>query len=525
MDDEKKPLRSPAMQIAVSRTPVENPDRSLLRVFPKWLKVAKLWFQREDKRKAQAFAFAAVLLAAATTYLLLRISYAQAAFQTTMSKRDEEGFMKAVKRFVLIIVMACPLFATADWVEQRLTLEWRNWLTSYLLRAYFADRAFFKLKQQAGSLDNPDQRICDDVPAFTDASTKLIMSAVRQLLNCIVFAGLLWTVTPKLVWFLFVYAGVGTYVTTSAFGKRLMQLHFATVQREGDLRFDMVRTRENAESIAFYNGEVREVGVASRCLQNLVAIARLRINWSACLSLWTNCYSYATILAPAFITAPMYFRGEIEFGIISQAGNSLLIVGPSGCGKSSMLRAIAGLWTIGNGEIECPPAEDMFFLPQQPFMPLGTLRQQLLFPSGEGSAWSMRTHPPTDADLRSLLDRVQLPDLADTVGGLDTELEWSHVLSLGEQQRLAFLRLLLHEPALAFLDEATGALDSATEASCYKALQKHSTSFVSVGHRMQLLDYHTDVLHHVGNGQWQHHTSEQFKRQLSLQNSAGDLFS
>ena len=72
-------------------------------------------------------------------------------------------------------------------------------------------------------------------------------------------------------------------------------------------------------------------------------------------------------------------------------------------------------------------------------------------------------------------------DLADTVGGLDTELEWSHVLSLGEQQRLAFLRLLLHEPALAFLDEATGALDSATEASCYKALQNHSTSFVSVG--------------------------------------------
>ncbi len=69
--------------------------------------------------------------------------------------------MKAVKRFVLIIVMACPLFATADWVEQRLTLEWRNWLTSYLLRAYFADRAFFKLKQQAGSLDNPDQVQCE----------------------------------------------------------------------------------------------------------------------------------------------------------------------------------------------------------------------------------------------------------------------------------------------------------------------------------------------------------------------------
>ncbi|KAL3153965.1 hypothetical protein ABBQ32_013522 [Trebouxia sp. C0010 RCD-2024] len=609
MNDEKQPLRPPAVQIAVSRTPTDSPDRSLLKTFPKWLKVAKLWFQREDKRKAQAFSLAAVLLAAASTFLLLRISYAQAAFQTTMSKRDEVGFTKAVQKFVVIIIMACPLFAIADWVEQRLTLEWRNWLTGYLLRAYFADRSFFKLKQQAGNLDNPDQRICDDVPAFTDGSTKLIMSAVRQLLNCIVFAGLLWTVTPKLVWFLFLYAGVGTWITTSAFGKRLMQLHFTTVQREGDLRFDMVRTRENAESIAFYNGEAREMGVASRCLHNLINVGRVRILWSAYLSLWTNCYSYATILAPAVITAPMYFRGEIEFGIISQVGfafrsvehaltmivrnlesfsglaaeterldalataltetksplsrivrtqrrqasltlrslnmftptkslqlcrnlsmslqpgHSLLIVGPSGCGKSSLLRAIAGLWTTGNGEIECPLAEDMFFLPQQPFMPLGSLRQQLLFPSGEGSAWSMRVRPPTDADLKSLLDRVQLPDLVDTVGGLDAELEWSHVLSLGEQQRLAFLRLLLHEPSMAFLDEATGALDNATEASCYKALQKHSTSFISVGHRMQLLDYHTDVLHHIGNGQWKHDTSEHYKRSLSLQHSSGDLFS
>ena len=82
----------------------------------------------------------------------------------------------------------------------------------------------------------------------------------------------------------------------------------------------------------------------------------------------------------------------------------------------------------------------------------------------------------------SYLFQLTVPaDLADTVGGLDAELEWSHVLSLGEQQRVAFLRLLLHQPAMAFLDEATGALDSATEASCYRALHKHSTSFVSVG--------------------------------------------
>ena len=83
--------------------------------------------------------------------------------------------------------------------------------------------------------------------------------------------------------------------------------------------------RDNAESIAFYNGETREVGVASRCLRNLIYVGRLRMKWSAYLSLWTNCYSYATILAPAVITAPMYFRGQIEFGIISQVCPQLVV--------------------------------------------------------------------------------------------------------------------------------------------------------------------------------------------------------
>lgn len=127
MSEEKQPLRSPMVQIAVSGTPVDNPDRSLLKVFPKWLKVAKLWFQRErasetstcisfslvsitlrgageDKRKAQAFSLAAILLAAASTFLLLRISYAQAAFQTTMSKRDEgASFRNSASSPVLMI--------------------------------------------------------------------------------------------------------------------------------------------------------------------------------------------------------------------------------------------------------------------------------------------------------------------------------------------------------------------------------------------------------------------------------------
>lgn len=102
------------------------------------------------------------------------------------------------------------------------------------------------------------------------------------------------------------------------------------------------------------------------------------------------------------------------------SGESLLIMGPSGCGKSSLLRVIAGLWTTGTGSIRAPSMESMFFLPQRPYMPLGTLRQQLFFPSHEEDSLS-------DAQLYKLLDLVELPDLAEKLGGLDSENDWIQV--------------------------------------------------------------------------------------------------
>ncbi|MCL4683048.1 MAG: ATP-binding cassette domain-containing protein, partial [Rhodocyclaceae bacterium] len=178
----------------------------------------------------------------------------------------------------------------------------------------------------------------------------------------------------------------------------------------------------------------------------------------------------------------------------------LLIVGESGSGKSSLLRAVAGLWYCGSGRIVRPRPEDILFLPQQPYMILGTLRSQLLYPHQE--------RPVPDAELLRLLERVNLPDVAERFGGLDAERDWEKVLSIGEQQRLAFARVLLTRPRYVMLDEATSALDAANEESLYRQLAAMQTTLVSVAHRASILKYHKQVLELCGEGEWQLHPAE-----------------
>ncbi|KAI3434840.1 hypothetical protein D9Q98_002895 [Chlorella vulgaris] len=662
----------------------------LRRVMARWAGVASLWWRcPTERRRAWAYVSACIALSIVNVALLLWISYVQNAMQTSLSEKQEDGFWVAVWDFVLIIAVAAPLFALTDYVDSCLTVAWRQWLTQHMIRVYFSDHAYFRLKIDPQAIDNPDQRICDDVRAYTATSVMLSVSIMRKVLNCVAFASLLWRLAPQLAIFLVIYAVAGTWVTGAGFGRRLMRLTYSVLQREADLRFALVRVRENAESIAFYAGDLRESELASARLARVIATIFGKVRWEAYLSLWQNVYSYSTILLPSLLLSKRYFAGEIRFGDISQAsfafriiegalsyiithlsdisqlaaqtdrldallaalaanhsdaatagdgvrrsdskdggvlvqdltlttphgeqtlckglsltllpGQSLLVVGPSGCGKTSIMRAVAGLWSAGSGTIAAPP--DMFFLPQRPYMPLGTLREQLTFPdscattmaataaaaaamddgddlaggpvpvpsSGAGhkrggdgggdsdsgedddgggrrtaataaggarraanlrggsyrrlssgsskqaadagvgdgdgvggtSSSSAAANPVLDAELRGLLDAVCLPSLLARVGGLDAELDWAHILSLGEQQRVSVARLLHHKPAVAFLDEATSALDTATERQLYGRLQQHCACFISIAHRKQLAAFHTHVLEAVGDGTWQ----------------------
>ena len=165
-------------------------------------------------------------------------------------------------------------------------------------------------------------------------------------------------------------------------------------------------------------------------------------------------------------------------------GEVIAVIGPSGGGKSTLLRAVAGIWPYVQGKIVLPEQEKLMFIPQKPYLPLGSLREALLYPGNK---------PVSDEVLVALMEQCQIGYLKDK---LDIVADWSHVLSVGEQQRLAYVRAHIQEPVWLFLDEATSALDEETEAKMYSLIGERlaNTTIVSIGHRSTLNKYHQLVL-------------------------------
>lgn len=515
-------------------------------------------------------------------------------FYNALQAMDYHGFIIGSFQFILLQMGLAGFTMGAFHFQQKLTLRWRRWATRNLLGQWLGSQRYQKLKLTETEVDNPDQRIAEDIDLFIVKSLKLSLGLMTSVVSLFSFLHILWqasslvsvpfgdqsvVIPGLLVWIALVYALLGTGLAFWL-GRALPHLNFMQQRREADFRFSLMRLRENADSVALYRGEaVENIRFNQRleaALENFWALVKKQ----KLIMGYSTFYLRSATVIPMFIMAPQFFAGAFPLGRLTQIsaafgevhsaiaylvevfpelsawksvidrligfqerldkveinsqvvvgqqsdglhikdldiwlpngrrlldgfnlslepGDSLLISAPSGYGKSTFIRTVTGLWPHARGSASYD-RERALTLSQKPYLPLGSLREALWYPNP----------PDIDADgaLHLHMQHVGLQHLSDQ---LDEERDWSQTLSVGEQQRCAFVRALLARPAVLFLDESSSALDAVNEARCYQLLKQSlpETILISVGHNASLERFHWQVLELQSEARWVHRKVEQ----------------
>lgn len=546
------------------------------RAWSRFVRISKPYLTSDSRW--QAFGLLAALLALLLTIsgLNVAISYVGRNFMTAIANRQPQQVYLFTLMYLGVFAASTTAGAFSRFVELLLGLRWREWLTRRFLHLYLSSRAYFHLNDQA-EVDNPDQRISEDLRTFTTTTLSFLVMATNSAITVAAFAGVLWSITPWLLLVGVLYPLLGTSLIVFL-GRRLVDLNYLQLKKEADFRFELVHVRTHGESVALVQSEPKEETRLGERLGTLVANYRIIITVLRNLAFVTGGYNYLPQLIPVLIVAPLYMRGEVEFGVVTQAamafsqifnafsliaerfqdlstfaavigrvgsleeaitesakpfrqpiqvaeteapvayqhvtlrapkddrllvrdlsleiprGRRVLLTGPNGTGKSALFRAAAGLWAKGSGHISRPGAQRVQFLPEQPYMIPGTLRDQ--FPKA-------REGDVNEERILRVLRKVHLEALVQQIGGLDAERDWGATLSLGEQQLIAFARLFLAEPDFAFLDHAATALSEPQRAEVYQLLASTAISYISVGDREpSLLGNHDTLLELRPDGSW-----------------------
>lgn len=552
------------------------------------------YWNSEEKKSARLYLAGIITLTIAAVYMTLLLNEWFNSFYSALQNYDSGAVYRGLLRFTGLAFAHIAFAVYSYYLQQRLALRWRKWMTKNYLAKWTGQQMYYRLEMfSQGTADNPDQRISEDINLFTARTLSFMSGLLRSATTIVCFIFVLWNLSEVLsffaggqeihiygylVWTALAYSVLGTWITHKV-GHRLVSLNYLQQKLEADFRFSMVRLRETAESVAFYNGAAKEEAFLSNRFMTLLRNTLFIIKKQKQLSWLTNSYAQIAIIFPFVVAVPRYLSQNISLGglmqiancfgkvqdamsyfvdvyaslaewqscaerllsfdkhiaaieketeeksgslvreetpdrlrltdvtisvpamdenkktreIISSAsctirsGEHVILKGPSGSGKSTLLRTLAGFWPYVKGHISMPAPSEMMFIPQKPYIPMGT--------SAEAASYPLET---ADEEILSpLLVECGLSHLMEKT---DTEADWSHILSLGEQQKLAFVRVFLRKPKWVFLDEATSAMDEETEEKMYRLLTAlPGTTVISIGHRSTLDKWHDRVLR-ITNG-------------------------
>ena len=498
------------------------------------------------------------------------------AMYNALQKMEESIFWIQMIVFCVLATVHMANVLLTYYLTQRFTIQWRTWLNEQMVEKWTNNQAYYKTQYVYNQLDNPDQRIQQDVQSYVSSSISFATGVISAVVSIVAFTIILWglagpmtiagiTISHAMVYFVFMYVLV-TSVFAFKIGRPLINLNFANERLTANYRYSLIRIKEYAESIAFFRGEKMEKSVLFQQFDRIIQNVWQMVFRTLKLFGFNLVATQVSVIFPFIIQASRYFSKQIELGDLIQTaqafgkvqsalsffrnsyddfagyravlerltgfhtaieqanqaaniviqptetavefenltvnkptgealiknlnlhlpqGASLLIKGPSGSGKTTLLRTIAGLWAYSEGTVRCPQ-HDVLFLSQKPYLPQGRLIDALFYPQVA----------PEDVDLAKatqIMQQVQLGHLAEK---LTQENDWTRVLSLGEQQRLSFARVLMHKPLAAFLDEATASMDEGLEDAMYRLLREElpQTTIISVGHRSTLQTHHQQHL-------------------------------
>ncbi len=492
----------------------------------------RMLVKSEQGPKALVFAGTLVLLMVAINGLNVVNSYVGRDFMSAIESKNLTTFQLQALLYAGVFLLSTVVSVFYRFTEERLGILWREQLTWRLTEAYLSERTYYRLDSTTG-VANPDQRISEDVKAFTTTTLSFLLLILNGTLTAISFSGVLWTISPFLFTVAVVYAVCGSAMTV-VLGKPLIRLNYHQFDMEANFRADLIHVRENSESIALAHREGRFKTRLRKRLDALTGNFRRLIRINRNLGFFTNGYNYFIQIIPALIIAPKFIFGEVEFGVITQStmafatllgafslivtqfqsisaftavtarlhllsdaiekahhtqicaihveetpdrvryenvtllsadrsrvlledltleiprGSRLLVTAADDAPKLAMFRATAGVWECGAGRILRPGLDDTLFLPERPYLPPGPLRDVLLRTGRE-------TLTP-DPEVHAVLYGLGLHDAVTRVGGLDADMDWDDVFSIGEQHMLSVARILLAHPAFVFLDRPGSSL-------------------------------------------------------------------